>query len=137
MFTCLSALRGSSLLPAHSLSSPALSSSTYTPTLAPLSPRCGLLPAGVLNSCRYTTVAAGNSGLRLLVKKNSGKCSPALCRGLCSNRAIARECCMHKHFRFQLVFGEPVRRWTEMATLLVRWCVSVWGKRRGVFCSSN
>lgn len=40
------------LLPAHSLLSLALSSSTYTPTLSPLSLICRLLPAGVLNRCR-------------------------------------------------------------------------------------
>jgi len=29
-------------------------------------------------------------------------------------------------FRYQRVLGEPVRRWAEMATVLVHWCVSVW-----------
>lgn len=42
------------LLRAHSLSSLALSSSTYTPTLSPLSLICRLLPAAVLNSCTYS-----------------------------------------------------------------------------------
>lgn len=41
------------LLPAHSLSSLALSSSAYTPTLPLLSQICRSLPAAVLTSCRY------------------------------------------------------------------------------------
>lgn len=42
------------LLPAYSLSSAALSSSTYTPTLSALLLICRLLPAATPTSCRYT-----------------------------------------------------------------------------------
>lgn len=99
------------LLRAHSLSSLALSSSTYT--------------LSFVTDLQVITCCCSEQLQVQWLKGTSGwwrrQRSPALCRGLFSNWAIAKEYCIHQQFRNELVFRKPARRWAKTATLLGVW----------------
>lgn len=74
-------------------------------------------------------VAASSSSLRLVVKKTAKiRAFASTLQGPLFQLSDSERILHAEQFFYQPVFREPVRRWAELATLLVCWCVSVWGK---------